>query len=240
MKQTRLLSLLTGACWTLAVGSAIAQAPGVSCLLAPSLEINVGTPIEGVLQEVRVDRGDLVQKGQLLARLNDSVEAASVAHVEAKLAYGGRRVERNEGLRQQQLISEQELDDIETERRLAELELRERKEQLRLRSINSPIRGVVVERFRAPGDLVSRERIFKLAQLDPLHVEAVVPAERFGTLQRGQRLPVRLQVLSREVTATVSQIDRVIDAASGTFRVRLTLPNPNGQIPAGLRCELRH
>lgn len=219
--------------------AAWAQAGDGSCLLTPSLEVNVGTPIEGVLQEVRADRGDLVQKGQLLARLNDSVEAAGVAHVEAKLAYGVRRVERNENLRDQQLISAQELDDIETERRLAELELRERKEQLRLRSITSPIRGVVVERFRAPGDLVSRERIFKLAQLDPLHVEAVVPASRFGALQRGQRLRLNLEVLSREVTATVTQIDRVIDAASGTFRVRLTLPNPNGQIPAGLRCQLR-
>ena len=39
-------------------------------------------------------------------------------------------------------------------------------------------------------------------------------------------------------TAVVKTVDRVIDAASNTFRVRLELPNPNGALPAGLRCKV--
>ena len=41
-----------------------------------------------------------------------------------------------------------------------------------------------------------------------------------------------------EHVAAVKTVDRVIDAASNTFRVRLELPNPNGALPAGLRCKV--
>jgi multidrug efflux pump subunit AcrA (membrane-fusion protein) len=41
------------------------------------------------------------------------------------------------------------------------------------------------------------------------------------------------------VIATVSIVDPVIDAASGTFSVRLDLPNPDGQIPGGLHCTVK-
>jgi multidrug efflux pump subunit AcrA (membrane-fusion protein) len=41
-----------------------------------------------------------------------------------------------------------------------------------------------------------------------------------------------------QLTAKVSLVERVIDASSGTFGLRLELPNPEGKIPAGLRCRL--
>lgn len=238
-RHTSLLhqSLLAIAMLTLG-GNALAQGAASTCVVVPSMEVNVGTPVEGVLETVTVDRGALVQQGQLLARLEASVEAAAVSYSVAKAEFGNRKRQRNEELRRQQLISDQELDEIETERRLSELELRERQEHLRLRSIHSPIRGVVVERYRNRGDLVSRERIFRIAQLDPLHVEVVVPASLFGKVQNGQKRQVRLELLNISLPATVSTVDRVIDPASGTFRVRLALPNPKHEIPSGLRCSV--
>lgn len=232
-----MIGLVAG--FTVAV-QAQSPAAGVAstCLVVPSLEVNVGTPVDGVLEVVNVDRGDVVERGQLLARLNSGVESAAVSYVAAKVEFGTRKRERNEDLRRQQLISEQELDEIETERRLAQLELREREEQLRLRSIVSPMRGVVVERFRGRGDMVSREKIFRLAQLDPLHVEAVIPAQMFGKVKLGQKGRVGLELIGSELEATVSSVDRVIDPASGTFRVRLALPNPKYRIPSGLRCSV--
>jgi multidrug efflux pump subunit AcrA (membrane-fusion protein) len=49
---------------------------------------------------------------------------------------------------------------------------------------------------------------------------------------------VQLPVLKQTVSAKVSTVDRVIDPASGTFRIRLTLPNPRNDIPSGLRCQV--
>ena len=208
------------------------------CLVEPSLEVNVGTPVDGVLESVHADRGDLVTPGQVLARMGAGVEQAAVELQSAKAEFGARKRMRNEELYKKQQISQQELDELTTEQRLAELELHERQEQLKLRAVLSPINGVVVDRFRGRGDLVKQEKIFRLVQLDPLFVETVVGASRFGRVQLGQEFPVNLLLNGGRQKAKVVNVDRVIDAASGTFRVRLALPNPGMKIPPGQRCSV--
>jgi membrane fusion protein, multidrug efflux system len=210
----------------------------VVCLVEPSLETNVGTPVDGVLEVVKADRGDLVQPGQLLAQLASGVEMASIDRQAAKADYLGRKLARNKDMDRRQMIAPQELDEIATEHALAELELRERREQLKQRSLLSPVRGVVVERYRHLGELVKQERIFRIAQLDPLHVETIVPSQYFGRIKAGQVYEVKPQFSAAPLKARVSTVDRTIDAASGTFRVRLLLPNPNLDIPAGQRCRV--
>lgn len=208
------------------------------CMVNPSLEIDVGTPVDGVLEVVTVDRGDMVYSGKLLARLNTGVDEASVEHQMAKSKFGSRKLERNKELQKKMLISTQELDEIETEYRLAELELNEKREHLKLRSIKSPIDGVVVDRYRNRGDLVKQEKIFRIARLNPLHVETVVPASLFSKIRIGQSYQVAIPLLELKVMANVSNVDKVIDAGSGTFRVRLLLPNPKYKLPSGLRCGI--
>ncbi len=218
----------------------VAQAEGnFSCVIEPSLEVNVGMPVDGILEILAADRGDVVVKGQLLGRLISGVEQATVEHQAEKALFGARKLERNKEMEEKQLISSQELDEISTEQKLAEHELKERQEQLKLRTLFSPIRGVVVDRFKSPGDLVKQEKIFRLAQLDPLYVETVVPAGLFGKMTLGQWVDVRPQFSKNALKARISAIDRVIDAASNTFRVRLVLANPKFEIPSGQRCAIQ-
>lgn len=212
------------------------------CLVEPSIVVNVGSPVDGVLNEVFADRGDSVRKGQRVAQLQSGVEAAAVQLTEARVAYGRRKVERNEGLHQKQLISAQDKDEMETELRVQEAELNKDRELLKLRAIVSPLDGVVVERKLNEGDLVRAEKsiVMKLAQLDPLYVEVVVPAEQYGSVRVGMNGRVGLApYMPGLYTAQVTVVDRLIDAASGTFGVRLQLANPGNRIPAGIRCTVR-
>lgn len=212
----------------------------MECLLEPSLVANVGSPVEGTLSQVLVDRGASVRKGQVVARLNSSVESATVTLRAAQEAFGQRKVQRNEDLYKKELISASEKDELETQTRLATLERKQQEEILALRTITSPLNGVVVERFLSPGDHVSQEKILKLAQIDPLHVEVIVPVELFGAIGTGMKGTVQLgAMMGGSYIATVKVVDRVIDAASGTFGVRLELPNPGNRIPAGMRCNVR-
>ncbi|MDT7838820.1 efflux RND transporter periplasmic adaptor subunit [Aquabacterium sp. OR-4] len=215
---------------------------GHDCLVEPSLLVSVGSPVDGVLNEVLADRGDTVRKGQRLAQLQAGVEAAAVDLAEARVQYGRRKVARNEGLYQKQLISAQDKDEMETEARVHEEELKRDRENLKLRSIVSPLDGVVVERKLGGGDLVRADKsiVMKLAQLDPLHVEVVLPSEQYGAVRVGMNGRVNLSPLvSGSHSARVTVVDRVIDAASGTFGVRLQLDNPGYKIPAGIRCSVR-
>jgi RND family efflux transporter MFP subunit len=224
----------------LALSSTLVQSAewSLSCLLEPSLDISVGTPLDGVLEQTLVDRGDTVRAGQVIARLSANVEKATVDYHAAKAEFGERKLKRNEELKKNEMISPQEADEMATEHRLAQLELKQKREELNLRTIQSPIDGVVVERFHYTGDLVRQEKIMRLAQIDPLFVSIVLPAQYFGKIQIGQTYKVTAELLDGQYEGKVSQIDKVIDPASATFRARLKLANPGHKLPSGLRCHV--
>jgi len=214
----------------------------LDCLVEPSMVTTVGSPVDGVLEAVTVDRGDNVRRGQVVARLQSGVEAAAVALSRARVEFGRRKMERNEELFKKQLISVQEKDEMETETRLREQELRKDEELLKLRTIVSPLDGVVVERRAVAGDLVRADKstVFKLAAIDPLNVEVVAPADLFGSLRVGMGGTVSFgSLLPGTFQAKVAVVDRLVDAASGTFGVRLRLANPGNRIPAGIKCSVK-
>jgi RND family efflux transporter MFP subunit len=130
-------------------------------------------------------------------------------------------------------------DQASERRKLAQREVDLAAAQLAQRSIAAPIGGVVVERFMSPGEFVDQKPILRLAAIDPLRVDVLVPAVAFGQVEPGMKGSVMPELLQkREHIAVVKAVDRVIDAATNTFRVRLELPNPGGVLPAGLRCKV--
>ena len=212
----------------------------MECMVEPSLVTSLGSPVEGTLAEVLVDRGAVVTKGQVIARLHSKVEEATVNLKAAQEDFGKRKVERNEELFKKQLISANEKDELETQTRIAGLELAQQRQVLEQRTIRSPVNGVVVERLLAPGERVGDGKIVKIAQIDPLNVEVIVPVDMLGRVRTGMAGDVRFgSLVPGAHRASVVVVDRVIDAASGTFGVRLRLPNPDGRIPAGVKCTVR-
>jgi membrane fusion protein (multidrug efflux system) len=213
----------------------------MECLLEPHLVSNLGSPAEGTLSEVLVDRGANIARGQVVARLNSAVEAANLDLRRAQEEFGKRKVERNRELFSKELISANEKDEIETQTRISGLEVLQQQQVLEQRSIRSPLNGVVVERFLGPGERVASEKpILRIAQIDPLNVEVIAPVELFGAVRQGMVAEIRLDpLLSGLYKARVVVVDRVIDAASGTFGIRLELPNPGNKVPAGIKCKAR-
>lgn len=235
-------------------------------LIEPYLTVNLGSPVPGIIETVDADRGDRVTKGQVLAKLVSGVEKATVELArfrsemksaikakEAKLNFSLRRQKRMEQLHKKSVIPFEEMDEARTNSDLALLELEEVKEDKRLarlelgRSIEvlnrltiySPISGVVMERFLTQGEYIEDQPILKLAQIDPLNVEVFVPVELLDRIKTGMLAEVVLEKPSRSVhKAKVKIIDRVGDAASGTFGVRLEMPNPDYKLSAGMKCKV--
>lgn len=220
--------------------STVAAAEDFEGLVYPSEVVKVSSQVPGILEEITVERGDLVKKGQVLARLKSGQEKASLELARANVEFLKRKAERNTDLARKKLISAHENDELLTELRKAELQLAEVQEKLKLRTIQSTIDGVVTERLMAPGDYVGEAPILKLASLDPLKVEVVVPARRFGSTKRGMRAEVRPELpVGGVYTGKVTIVDKVIDAASSTFIVRVDIANPTLKLPSGLRCRVR-
>ncbi len=214
-----------------------AELPALGCTLEPSRRVAVSSPVAGVIAELDLDRGARVAEGSPLFRLHDGVERAAVELAQLKAEFAARKLERNSDLLADNLLSDHERDEIQTEKMIAEMELRAAREQLALRTVVSPINGVVVDKLAAAGEYVAVDPVLELAQLDPLYVELLMPASLFGSLRIGQTLRVQPgEPIGGEHAAPVVVIDPGIEAASGTFRVRLELANPRGAVPAGVSC----
>ena len=108
---------------------------------------------------------------------------------------------------------------------------------------SDPVNGLVVETLLRPGELMSsnqKDPIMKLVEVDPLNVELVLPVRLFGKIKTKQPAEVLPEEpIGGRHLAYVEVVDRVVDAASGTFGVRLRLPNPGNAIPAGVKCRAR-
>ncbi len=240
--------------------------PQQDCVLQPSEVVDVGSAIPGVVDAIHADRSDFVSKGAVIVELESSVEQASLelAKLRADLntavrlrqesaKFGALTLERHEQLARKSAISLQDLEKLKTETRVAELQVRQERDNKSIaeleyqralmvrqqRSIRSPVEGVVMERFKSVGEYVENEPLLRVAQLDPLHVEVIMAVDYLGRVAPGMRAEVMPDLAAKEkYRATVERVDRVADAASGTYGVRLSLPNPGYKIPAGLRCQL--
>ena len=241
-------------------------AAGMACVITPYDEISIGTPVEGLIQTVPVDRGDWVTKGQVIVTLESSLEEATVALAKAKaeaeavlkssqvkVGFSSRKLERALDLFKTNSIAQHEVDEAQTEKalaemshreasenkRLAELELNRTTAALQLHTIRSPINGVVVDRLLSPGELARQTPVMKLAQINPLRVEVFAPISLLGKLKIGMRADVRPEGKGQSVyQAKIVVVNKVVDSASGTFGVRLEMPNPNNAISAGLACTV--
>ncbi len=213
----------------------------LDCLIEPHTAVDVATAISGIVKDVLVDRGDLVKNEQVLAYLNDEVEKANLAQASARMAFSARKLKRMQTLSKKRMVSSEMLDEAKSENDLAKAELQKADALLKQRTILSPIQGVIVEKYVAKGELVENNKIVRIAQLDPLNVEIVAPVSMLGNFIKGATVQVYPEGPHKgPFDAHVARVDRVVDAASGMFRVRLNLPNPDYTISAGVRCKAVH
>lgn len=243
-----------------------AETANFDCLIEPHMVVDLSSRVDGIIDAILVNRGDRVARNQIVAKLESSVEQAAVDYAQARsqmnaeiqqletiYAYGLRNQDRITDLHAKQAVPISEIDRIQTDtsiakfklaqakenRLLAELDLIRAKQTLKQHTITSPIHGVVMERYLNPGESVEDRPIVKVAQIDPLRVEVVMPVAYFGKLNQGQTGLVYPEAdIGGEFPATVTTLDSVLDAASGTFRVSLRLANSDHKLTGGLKCNI--
>lgn len=205
---------------------------------------------------VQLDVG--VEEAAMAAAKYRAVMEGRVLAARDKVDFAREKARRRDELVQKKYVSVQDRDDAfgelklaegelaaaNDDRNLASLEERRLAQVMRQRQLRSPFAGVVTDRLQNPGELAqtgeNARAILKLAQTNPLRVEVVLPVSSFGKIRVRSRAEVMPEPpLSGRFEAIVQIVDPVVDSASGTFGVRLELPNPTGQVPAGVKCRVR-
>jgi RND family efflux transporter MFP subunit len=257
-------NLITGIIFVLWISPLWAGTVEYDGLIEPYVVIDIGTPSEGIAVKVLVDRSSPIKKGQTLVALESSLERAALEKAlamatfdgeirlqQTQLSFAKRVYERIKPLAAisahdkdqaatKIILTEYRLKKARENNTLAKLEVERARAMLARRSINAPISGVVVDRYVSPGEYVKSQPLFKVAQINPLRVEVIIPAEMFDKITPGMTATIAPELSAYgEHTATVQIVDKIIDSASNTFGARLELPNIKHQLPAGLKCLVR-
>ncbi|WP_375173683.1 efflux RND transporter periplasmic adaptor subunit [Pseudooceanicola sp.] len=259
MKRLTLLAIL-------AAPPAMAQNM-VDCVLEPASRLTVTSSVDGVIREIPVRRGDMVEEGDLLYRLDSEIEelqlelsrtrAESDVDVRAqqtRLELRQREYERVEELSNRNVAASAALDDAsielaltelaleqsEFDRKLAAIEVRQAEALLERRSVRSPVSGLVVAVEATVGEYAAEQAaIMEIIETDPVHVEVFAPGELFGHIGVGDLYQVDLNPpLQGQFEGEVVIVDRFLDAASGTFGIQLSVSNPESKVPTGARCRI--
>jgi RND family efflux transporter MFP subunit len=210
------------------------------CLIEPHLTADVATTVNGIVKTVHVDRGDFVEKGQVIVELKSDTERISQELAYTRMEFGRRKFERLDGLFKKRIVSAQMRDEAETEMKVASSDYDRATEALKMRTIRSPFNGVIVERYIVPGESVDQKKVVKIAQVNPLNVEVIASPELLRKVRVGMNAEIMLEgEVNKPYIAKVSIVDRVVDPGSGTLGIRLLLPNPKYQIPSGVKCTAK-
>ncbi len=243
------------------------QEAELDCLVRPEMYIELSSPVNTTLKAMLVKVGDTITRGQHLVQLENSVESAKVALAKQQaksssevknrviqLKFAKRNLQRMQELYSKNSISLFDKDKADAEVSLAEIELIKAREnrilaqlnlkksqaELALRTIRSPIDGVIIDSYVKIGESVAGTPIMKLAQINPLRVELIAPTEYFGLVKKGMEVEIYPErPAGKTFKATVTVVDQLIDPASGSFTIRMSLPNPGEELVGGVNCIAR-
>lgn len=213
----------------------------------------------GYVQAWKKDIGDKVKKGDLLALIDtpevdqDLAQAkATLEQIRARLALTQSSLQRWEGLRQRDAVSQQELDERRAAQQQAQADLAASQANVRRLQqlhdfcrITAPFDGVVVRRnvevgaLVAAGSAANAKELFYLAQSDALRLTVAVPQTYVGDVATGKEVLVKLiEKPNAPVNGTITRVSGGVDVATRSVQVEVSLPNKDGKLLPGAYVEV--
>jgi membrane fusion protein (multidrug efflux system) len=208
---------------------------GTATLIADH-EAQVSAKTSGVLVKLLVEEGMTVKEGQLLAELDDSSAAASLAQAEAQMHKADATFAYAEQSIQKQLISKREYDQANFDMQTQKAAVQTARLQLAYTRITAPVGGVVAEREVKVGNLIqTNQNLFRIVGMDPLQAVLNVPERQLGILKAGQSVQLEADALGgKKFTGNILRIAPVVDPGSGTFRVTCEFHDRTGTLKPGM------
>ncbi|MFC4307904.1 efflux RND transporter periplasmic adaptor subunit [Steroidobacter flavus] len=213
--------------------------------------------VSGTITEVRFDEGALVERGTLLARIDDRTIKAALAQAqaekasaEADLRIAELDLARYNGLSDRSIVPRQTLEQqaalvekLKAAIRASEARIEAQRVQLSFTEIRSPVRGRVGIRRIDPGNLVQvgdEQGLVTVTQVNPISVMFTLPQEALPRLRDVSKASRRMQVIAfdRDGSAPLAQgrlttVDNQIDTATGTLRLRAEFDNASNELWPG-------
>lgn len=196
----------------------------------------------GSLVSVFVKEGQLVTKGQVLAKIDDGGMSQQVAQLEATTALAETTYERQKRLWDQKIGSEIQFLQTKTNFEATKNQLAQFKKQLQKSTITAPFSGIIDEVIKDKGTIVSPgpgSEIFRIVNLNNMFIEAEVPETYITNITEGKDVVINFPILGTTLETKVRQTGNFINPANRTFKIEVGVPNKDGNVKPNLTAKLK-
>ena len=208
---------------------AVAQIQEYTATVEPEVTNNIAPAVPVRIDEIFVEVGDHVKKGQQLVKMDET----NLRQLELQLNNKRTEFERTDELYKIGGVSKSEWDALKMAYEVQQTAYKDLKKNT---SLSSPINGIVTARNYDDGDLYSGAApVLVIQQISPVKLMVHVSEDHYTQIKKGAQVDIRLDVYGDEVfKGTVSLIYPTINAATRTFPVEITVANRDERVRPGM------
>ncbi|SFW38337.1 RND family efflux transporter, MFP subunit [Sinomicrobium oceani] len=202
--------------------------------------LRLGFMVAGRVSHIAVEEGQSIQKGALLASLDDSDYRIGLEAAEGKLLEVEDKYNRLKMMYDRNSLSEADFVQVK-----AGLQQARAQQKLRLKNVNdtrlyAPISGVLLKKGVSEGEVIDKGMpVFGLADIDEVKVNAAVPENNINQIRMDQEAKVNIPALDTVYTGKVTEVGLAAEATTRTYNAKITLQNPRHRILPGMIAEIR-
>ena len=209
--------------------------------VATDENIVVYAEFSGILQDLRVKEGEQVNKGEVLAKIDDGGLSSELAQLETQATLAKTTFERQKRLWEQNIGSEMQYLEAKTNYESMQNSVNRLKSQLDKTIVRAPFSGIIDEVLTEEGEVVNpgQSQLFRLVSLKNMYVEADVPEGYLNKINKGTEVLVEINSLGREFEGEVKRVGNTINPNNRSFSIQIAVPNENGMLKANQIATLR-
>jgi len=202
--------------------------------------VTISTEVPGTIRQIAFESGQTVKKGDLLVRLDTSVERAHLASAVASARLAKAELARRNNLPPAGAVSQAEVDATAAESTRAAADVANVEAVIAKKTIRAPFSGRLGIRQVDLGEVLQPGApIVSLQSADPIYAEFSLPQQALSQVAKGN--PVTLRTDAFPETAWEGEVDVVdaeIDVGTRNFKVRALIANPDGRLRPGMFVDV--
>lgn len=202
--------------------------------------ISITPKATATVEQVNVEAGDNVKQGTTLAELDGEVTRTQIEEVQSQLELAQTRYQRQQNLREEDIGSEIQLLEAETQVKSLQNQLATLREQYENYLITATIGGTVNRVNIKEGENVSpADPAFQIANPEALKVTGEISESYINRVETTDSVSITLPSIKREISKYIDVVSKVIDPANRTFDIEINIPNIDGMVRPNMFAKLK-
>jgi len=195
----------------------------------------------GILTHVYIKQGQWVNKGQVLAKIDDGGLSQQLAQLNIQVELARTTFERQQRLWDQKIGSEMQYLQAKSNYEAQTQAIGQLEQQVAKTIISAPFSGTIDDVLTEQGSVVlpGQTPLMRIVNLNNMYIVTDVPEKYVSNISINKRVEVEFPVLGKKIDSKVRQVGSFINPSNRTFKVEVAIPNKEKSIKPNLTAKLR-